>query len=270
MEFASHLDWLADSGIRVQTADGAEIEIWDLEVPPGADLSDWARHFRSQYCLDSEIDDLRSGTGLSRSEYLVQMIFPDRAAAPGPSIRAGDFAEVMAGDFVEFVLGFSVPRLRHDNKAVRNESVKGSDVIGFKVAGGRPRGTDTLLVMECKAKLTGETATEAMVTAVLDSEKDYNVRKAETLNFYKRRLLREDQPLLAANVERFQNKVDRPYQELSAALAVMNADTLDATDLSATATEQHPNRANLRLLVVRGEALMPLVHSLYDQAASDA
>lgn len=95
-------------------------------------LSAWAKHFRNHYCLDSQIDALRKGTPRSRTGYLTQIKFPDAAQAPGPSIRAGDFAEVLVTDYVEFAMRLWVPRTRYDHKVARNESTKGTDIIGFK------------------------------------------------------------------------------------------------------------------------------------------
>jgi hypothetical protein len=53
--------------------------------------------------------------------------FPDAHAAPGSSIRAGDFGEVLVADFVEYALNCRVPRTRYADTAIRNESTKGSD-----------------------------------------------------------------------------------------------------------------------------------------------
>lgn len=41
---------------------------------------------RRHYCLDDEIDFLRSGTGLSREDYLSQMIFPDPKNGMGVAV----------------------------------------------------------------------------------------------------------------------------------------------------------------------------------------
>jgi hypothetical protein len=58
---------------------------------------------------------LVSGTGLTKAEYLIQRKFPDARNAPGPSIRAGDFAEILVADYVEYKLGYWCPRkLRYD------------------------------------------------------------------------------------------------------------------------------------------------------------
>lgn len=89
----SYLSSLTKCPETLVTADGRHIAVWELRVLPTAGyLSQWASNFRQHYCPDSEIDELRAGTGLTRAEYLTQLVFPDRIAAPGPGIRAGDFA----------------------------------------------------------------------------------------------------------------------------------------------------------------------------------
>jgi hypothetical protein len=155
-----HVNWLKDSGRRVRTKDGAEIAIWTLNHAPDASiLSAWAKHFRNHYCDDKQIDLLRKGTPYSRADYLVQLKFPDASNSPGPSIRSGDFAEVLIADYVEFLLGYWVPRTRYDEKTIRNESKKGSDVLGFRFQRtDKWSPSDTLLIFESKAQLSGKKA----------------------------------------------------------------------------------------------------------------
>jgi hypothetical protein len=62
-------------------------------------------HFRQHYCEDALLDKQRQGPGLSRAQFLEQMKFPHATDAPGPSIRSGDFAEILIADYVEFKLG---------------------------------------------------------------------------------------------------------------------------------------------------------------------
>ena len=119
----SHLSSLTKCAETLATSDGRRIVVWELRVPPTAGyLSAWALNFLQHYCSDSEIDDLRAGTGLSRAENLTQMVFPDKSVAPGPRIRAGDFAELLVSDYVEYLLGYWVPRGKYADKSSRDES----------------------------------------------------------------------------------------------------------------------------------------------------
>ena len=122
-----HLAWLVNTHETILTADGLVAEVWKLEREDDqAVLSAWAKHFRQHYCEDALLDKLRQSTGLSRAEFLEQVKFPHATAAPGPSIRAGDFAEILIADYLEFKLRYWCRReLRYDMKWNRNESTKG-------------------------------------------------------------------------------------------------------------------------------------------------
>ena len=250
---------------------GATCDVWELEVPSDAAcLSEWASRFRQTYCPDSDLDILREGTGKSRAEYLLELVFPDKSAAPGPAVRAGDFAELLVSDFVEFMLGYWVPRGKYAEKGSRDESVKGVDIVGFKCPSPeQPKSTDEMLTFEVKAQLSGGKYSGRLQVAVNDSGKDY-LRAGETLAAMKRRmhLAGQEAPMLV--VQRFQNAVDRPYRLLSGAAAILSDGAFDADGIKATITAKHNNAGNLRLIAVKGKDLMTLTHALYQRAADEA
>jgi hypothetical protein len=74
----------------------------------------------------------------------------------------------------------------------------------------------------------------------------------------------------AGKVERFQDELDRPFKRISGAAALHDNNTFDATLTSDTVANNHFNAANLKLIVVTGEALMTLVNALYERAANEA
>lgn len=268
----SHLSSLKKCAETLATSDGRRIDVWELRVPPTAGyLSAWASKFRQHYCSDSEIDDLRAGTGLSRAEYLTQLVFPDKTAAPGPGIRSGDFAELLVSDYVEYLLAYWVPRGKYAEKSSRDESVKGVDILGFRLMSPpAPSPTDTLLAFEVKAQLSGDKYTGRLQTAIDDSSKDY-LRRAMTLNATKRRLRHAGQYDRALLVQRFQNLSDHPYVYRSGAAAVLSDSAYDEALLQkSTTVAGHQNASNLELIVIRGKDLMKLVHALYERAADEA
>jgi len=268
---SEHIKWLRDTGERLLKAEEISVEVWEFH-PANDDhiLSAWAKHFRNHYCLDCEIDDLRTGTGLDRSHYLTDVVFPNISTKLGPSIRAGDFAEILIADYLEFILKYWVPRTRYDSKAVRDESTKGIDIIGFKIHTQEESLNDTLFTFEAKAKITGNPRGNTLQDAVNGSAKDCNVRKSVCLNALKRRFIKLNNPCDARKIERFQNKSDRPYQEMSGAAAVFSTSSFDEDAISNTDTSKHPNKESLYLLIIHGEDLMPLVHQLYRRAADEA
>lgn len=265
------MKWLVDSGVRLKTADGRMVQVMELKHQcDAAILSAWAKHFRNHYCQDDQIDALRKGTPHSRSEYLTQIKFPDVATAPGPSIRAGDFAEVLVADYVEFTMRFWLPRTRYDHKTARNESTKGTDIIGFKFfAEGKFDPKDTLAIFETKAQLSGKSATKRLQVAVDDSAKD-EMRRAESLNAIKQRMLDQKRSGDAGKVARFQNPEDNPYVQQYGAVALVSTAVFDHTDIQETNVSAHPHAPTLRLIVIHGLDLMTLAHSIYQRAADEA
>ena len=256
----------------IVTAEGKEVAVWELSVPANeALLSGWAKSFREHYCLDSEIDALRAGTGLSRKNYLIDIIFPDQRIAPGPSIRAGDFAEILINDYLEYILGYWVPREKYAEKSTRNESIKGVDTLGFFLPQPhKPSAKDTLIAFEVKAQLTGNRYLNRLQDAIKDSSDDL-VRRAYSLNATKRRLRSAGKLQQALIVERFQNPSDHPYIFRSGAAAVLCGTAFDKKEIAkCTNVSTHKNNLNLELVVIRGKDLMSLVHSLYERAAHEA
>lgn len=265
-----HIKWLINTGKTLKTTDGKIINIFHFKHQQDEEvISSWAKHFRDHYCSDDDIDDLRRGTGYSRSEYLINVKFPDVSSAPGPSIRSGDFGEILVADYLEYVLNHWVPRIRYCDKASRNESTKGCDIIGFKIFNKKKiTSRDLLTIYEAKAKFTGAPKNR-LQEAVDDSGKDPR-RKAESLNFIKQKLNQKGQSEQASQVERFQNPEDNPYQENFGAVALFSTSCYDEKCLSKTNTKDHPNNGVLNLMVIHGKDMMPLVHKLYERAADEA
>jgi hypothetical protein len=267
-----HIECIKRRRSPIITAEGKEVAVWELSVPENESLlSGWAKSFREHYCLDSEIDALRTGTGLSRKDYLINIIFPDKSIAPGPSIRAGDFAEILVNDYLEYILDYWVPREKYAEKATRNESIKGVDTLGFFLQEPQtPSAKDTLIAFEVKAQLTGNRYLNRLQDAIKDSSEDL-VRRAYSLNATKRRLRAAGNLQQALIVQRFQNPTDHPYTFRSGAAAVLCETAFNEKEIAkATKASAHKNSSNLELLAIRGKELMSLVHSLYERAAHEA
>ncbi|WP_155628296.1 Hachiman antiphage defense system protein HamA [Burkholderia multivorans] len=264
-----HMNWFH---VRpdVTTGEGKVVTIVEFVHQPDATvLSAWARHFREHYCLDDEIDILRSGTDLSRAEFLKQLTFPSANVPPGPSVRSGDFAEILVSDFLEYSLGHWVPRWRFLGKDSPNESVKGTDIIGLKRSENGNANEDTLTTFEVKAQLSASRPASRLQVAVDDAAKD-KVRQAYTLLAMKKKAHALGDVDKVQLVERFQNKPDRPFIEQTGAAAVLNNVAYDEAQIILTSTANHPDDAVLLLLVIRGQDMMTLAHSLYERAANEA
>jgi len=277
---SKHAKWLIDTGEKLKTADGKEVEVWEFQHQDSEDvLSAWAKHFRNHYCLDNEIDFLRGKR--SRQDYLNKIKFPCRTSKLGPGIRAGDFGEILVADYLQWLLGFWVPRVRWSSKVIRDESPKGSDVIGFRFhKKDGTSGKDVLVVFEAKTKFSSS-GKNRLQDAINDSAKDH-LRIDESLNFIKQKLFERKEIGQAQLVERFQSPVDVPYQESFGAAAIITDEHFDAKVIAEADCGKipkspkskelipHPNGDSLVLIVIKGPGMMPLVHELYRRAADEA
>jgi Cap4 SAVED domain len=266
-----HLDWLVDTGERQTTACGRQIQIWGLNPQENeAVLSAWAAHFRRHYISDEDIPIMVDGTGLTNAEYLRQTLLPDRTQTPGPSLRSGDFGEILVADYIEYVLDYWCPReLRYQERWNRNDSTKGCDVIGFKfVAGGEASPDDELFIFETKSGMSA-TASNRLQDAITDSDKD-KLREAMSLNAIKQKFVRRGEMEDADRVKRFQDMADRPFRRINGAAAILDDVVFAQTDLTAADASAHHNAANIRLIVIKGPAMMTLIHALYERAADEA
>lgn len=269
-----HVAWLKATAKKLTSKDGKEIAVYELIIDKSdaVALTAWAKHFREHYCLDSKIDRLRRGTGKSRADYLKDLVFPDAKDDFGPATRSGDFAEILIADLLESQLSYWVPRIRYADKMVRNESPKGTDVIGFRFAKGgpsQPSKKDSLIAFESKAQLTGKQPKGSLQDAVNDSVKD-EFRIGESLNAIKRRLIDQDRGEEADRVERFQDGIAVPYVRESGAAAVLCSSVFTALSVGGTDCSKHENVDNLKLVVVHSKEFMKLVHVLYERASNEA
>ena len=269
-----YTQWFKKSTDNLQTADGRDIEIWEFNHIDDADiLSDWAKHFRNHYCSDTKIDRFRSGTGLSRAEYLREMKFPDEKKFPGPQIRSGDFSEILLMDFFQFLQGYFVPRTRYNDKDRRNISPQGSDIIALKM---NPLVVfdkeDELFIIESKAKLTGVISEQenTLQKAINDSTKKEDLRIAESLAVTKERYVNANDDVSANIVERFQNKPDHDFIKRYGAATVLTDTAYIKDVLQKTDASNYSSDDKVSLYVFHGKKMMDLVSLLYKKAADEA
>ena len=264
-----HTKWLVDTrqSLTLQCGSQAKVYKFDYDVTNQAKMSAWAKHFRNHYCADDEIDMLKE-PGQTKKDYLLSMKFPSKTEAPGPSIRSGDFAEILVADYLTYLHNYTVPRTRYDRKGVPNESTKGSDVLAFKQIDGNPA-QDELLVYEVKAKLTAGAGQRSLLQVAIDDSAKDHLRLAESLNGIKQRMIdRRDRDGFNL-IHRFQNSVNQPYIKKYGAAAVCSDSAYDVGILQDADSSQHPNNTQLQLLAIRGSELMSLAHALYERAANE-
>lgn len=265
-----HIAWLHDTGEVVAISTGENVPVFEFayDVANEEAMFHWARHFRNHYCSDDAIEILKP-KGMTKKDYLLNIKFPHKTKNPGPSIRAGDFAEILVADYLMFLRDYYVPRTRYDRKIIGNESSKGSDVLGFKQMNKTPSSKDELLIYEVKARLSESNSKNTLQTAIDDSSKD-EARLAESLNGAKQRLY-DQRDFAGMNiVGRFQQNVDHPYKTKFGAAAALTDSSCCVETLAEASTQEHVFRTQLEMIVIRGPVLMSLVHSLYERAANEA
>jgi hypothetical protein len=262
-----HLQWLNNSGQMLNLACGRQAKVFsfDHDVNDQVKMAAWAKHFRNHYCSDADIDILKA-PGQTRAEFLLSMKFPNVSKAPGPSIRAGDFAEILVADYLTYLHNYTVPRTRYDRKAVPNESTKGSDVLAFKQVEGNPE-NDELLVFEVKAKLSP--GPEPKLQEAIDHSAKDNLRLAESLYGIKQRMFDRSDAHGINLINRFQDSVNNPYKLKYGAAAVCSDAAYDAALLETASTVKHPQAQNIELIAIHGSELMSLAHALYERAANE-
>jgi hypothetical protein len=263
-----HLEWLTETGESIVTSCGKNVPVYEFRYDAANNevMSNWARHFRNHYCLDTDLPHLKSPEQ-TNSEYL-HLKFPDRAGA-GPSIRAGDFSEILVADYLHFLREYYVPRTRYDRKIIGNESSKGSDVIGFKTMLGESNRNDELVVYEVKARLSENKVKNVLQDAIDHSSKD-QTRLADSLNAIKQRLYDKNDIAGVEVVARFQRNVDAPYKTRFGAAAVITETSYCPESLAESSSDDHVSQDELEMIVIKGQQLMPLVHDLYERAANEA
>lgn len=260
-----YLKWIKKIGGE-QTGNNKNVDIFEFQYEyDDIIMNEWAKHFRQQYCSEIDLDEESQANKLSKSEYLLQIKFPTEHGAPGPSIRAGDFAEILIADFIQFTLNYCVPRTRYDCKTIRNESTKGCDIIAFKPEISTNSNDDEMLIVEVKAQFSGNEPKNRLQDAIDDSKKDIS-RLAESLNAMKQRLKYRGEKSNAAIVQRYQNATDTPYKRRMGAATVQSTHLYDSNLINIATTEGHPDD-NISLLVIKGDNLMSLVHDLYRRAS---
>lgn len=262
-----HIQWLQDTGNVLTLACGQEAKVFRFlhDVNDQVKMAAWAKHYRNHYCSDVQIDWLK-GPGQTRTDYLLSMKFPSATIAPGPSIRAGDFAEILVADYLTYLRNYIVPKTRYDRKGVPNESTKGSDVLAFKQVEGNSS-DDELLVYEVKAKLSA--GTKSMLQEAIDHSAKDHLRLAESLNGIKQRMIDRNELTGVGMLNRFQDSVNQPYKLIFGAAAICSDSAYDAAVLSGASTTAHPYTQDLELLAIQGSELMALAHALYERAANE-
>ncbi|WP_294438953.1 hypothetical protein [uncultured Slackia sp.] len=240
---------------------------WEIDE---AELEAWALHVRRHYIRDDELLEDCSLHEMNVKDYLSDFCIPMRYERDkrGPAVRAGDFAEIIISDLLQFIEGFSVPRYKQIDRINPNASDQGSDVIAYKIEDpDNPKRDDLLLIIEVKAKLTDPVELDKVIkNAAMHSRKDApdgDFRAPFSLRAFERRSRRVGDDCTASECRRLLNLTEHPLTIRRGSAAVVSLG--DVTALESCPPESLGLSEDERLIVIHGNKLMELVHSVYDR-----
>lgn len=231
-------------------------------------MNEWALGFKRNYITEENEEKLYRGTGLTKQQYLEEMIFPNNKEKMGNSLMAGEFGELLVYDYFNFVLKYYTSRTRYLYKEGPNKPIFGVDVICYKIKNIQiPSKEDSLAVAEVKthSREKGK-CIKTINKALEDSIKD-NIRLAESLDAEKKRLVFSGRDAEAQIIERFQNKTDNPYILDFFAVAVLESKVYSEDIVIELINNYIPkNNIPINMLIIHSKELSLLIKELYRRA----
>jgi len=203
------------------------------------------------YIAKEHLRELAAKDGKLSSELLEQEILPD-----APPIRSGDFGEMLCRSTLQGLRDRPcVPVYRWRNRAHKNDTVRGCDLVGY-VLGTNPSASDVLILCEVKTRSSAPDP-EVAVEALRGVLKDYATRLANTVFFSQHALLRDGFPKEASELARFYNLHKHgEYKRRLVACVVYDAGLWQDTVLDVLPkTVNLGQRAEGQVLVIRVEDL---------------
>lgn len=222
-----------------------------------ASLDEWATHIRRHYRRDKELQEALKGYTADLSSYLADFVIPD-----APEIRSGDFAEIVICDLLEFMENYAVSRYKHLDRADKNCSEHGSDVIAYRVTDSQhPRSSDELLVVEVKSRASTTNLKQAIMDAGADSMRD-KARLAMTLDYHRCRSERYGDSTNADAMARFLNRGEYPCREIYAIGAIAGLKNA-GRHLGGAESKTLGLSEDMPVYIVHKPKLMEMIHDLY-------
>ncbi len=258
-----HHLWFEDTNKTLFTGDGKEVRVINFNHQQDDEVfKEWALHLRRHYSSDADLESSSVAMNMSRSDYLRDVKFPNNTA-PGPSVRSGDFSEILVADYIQFLMNYEVPRTRYDRKPTQNDSIKGTDILGFKFSEDNIANDDELITCEVKGSL--RIASNSLQSAIDDSKKDFETRLPFALNATLQRLKDRGETESIRTVERFMNKTSNPYRQITGAFLVCSKNCWTDEMITNSDSSVHPSPDTFFLAFI-GVDLMDLANSLYEKA----
>lgn len=262
MEEPRYIRWLVEES-NVTLSDGTHIPCYRLDHTKDEEtLNEWALHLRRHYENDESIAKALTQTGMSVAEYLRDYVFPgtqNYAAA----CRSGDFTEILVSDLLEFIHHYKVPRCKQQNRANKDRSTQGTDIIGYNYA--NPDGTastkDELVAAEVKGILS-RSSYEVLANAAKDSQVD-EFRWATTLNYYRRHFHNKGDDEEAKRIARFMQKPEGQFRIRYLGVGVTSMGQIKDDLISDYNSDDLMLSTGHEIFFIHGKKLMALANDLY-------
>ena len=262
MEGPRYVRWFVEE-TTIALSDGTHIPCYRLDHTKDEDvLNEWALHLRRHYESDESLAESVEETGLSAAEYLRDYVLPgtqNLAAA----CRSGDFTEILVSDLLEFVHHYKVPRCKQQNRANKDRSTQGTDIVGYRYANsdGTASVKDELVAAEVKGKLSSDNY-EVLKKAADDSQVD-EFRLATTLNFYRKQLKMSGDIEGARRIARFQQKSEAQFSIRYLGVGVTSIGQIENNVIPDYSSDDLMLSTGHEVFLIHGEKLMTLAHDLY-------
>jgi hypothetical protein len=265
MQKPKYIKWLVkEKGVTFEN--GLPLNCYKLDYLFDEEVfDDWALHIRKHYIFDEALNESTQLLKMSAEEYLRKYIVPQKDDELGPTSRSNDITEILVSDLFEFVLDYTVPRWKQQERTGKTLSEHGTDVIAYKFyrSNKTPSLSDELLAIEVKAQLTSDT-TNAISSAVKDSKKDEQ-RHAHTLDVCRKKLKRLNQIEQAQDIARFQLKSEHDYKTTYIGAGVSSKANIEKNIILGISGSDLELKSNQKVFYIHGEKLMQLTHEVYER-----
>lgn len=237
-----------------------EIVVIVLPNPAAQEVTDiHARELSRCYIEPAILQQLANNNGITIAEQLVEFL-PDLA-----HIRSGDFGEILCRQYLSETNGNpKFPVYRWRTRSTKNDTVRGTDLIGYLMPGPDPDDDDILYLCEVKTRAS-TVKPEIVQDAYKGAEKDFASRAANSLYFCQARLVQDGLAEEAQRLARYTNPHRRPFKKKLVAV-VVHADALWKDDFLQVLPERHGLNADVEVLVFRVENLAEWIDQVYAAA----
>jgi len=185
-------------------------EIWVGSIPSdvfSAIASEHMDAFITCYIDKGHLASLAKANNQSEEDVLKE-ILPDKG-----NIQSGDFGEIFCrGVLQEWKDRPAIPAERWRNRSTKNDTVRGTDLVGYVLLGNEPSEEDTLVFSEVKTRENGGDK-EIVQKAYQDVLKDNTTRLANSLILLQHALLRDGKEDEARKFGRFSDPYGSPYKK---------------------------------------------------------